>query len=199
MMRSWAIRWVKPNGPALLSPPEKWNKLEVEVKGRTLRVQLNGKSLVELATAEGLLFTDKTVPGLNRQRGRIGLFKSSGISRFRNIEIKEFVADSFQEKSIWASAASEVEQLVLTVIERKGDTFKARLVGKDYCDRNVSGTIKDGKLVWLAKDVVAVKGNPGLDNYGTLAIDEKGVRIDFVHKAGDEVKGTFTVRLQAKN
>ena len=107
------------------------------------------------------------------------------------------MADPFQEKSVWASAALEVEH-VLTVTERKGDTFKARFVGKDYWDRAVSGTIMDGKVVWLAKDVVAVKGNQGLDNYGTLVTDEKGERIDFVYKSGNDVKGMFTLRLQAK-
>ena len=62
--------------------------------------------------------------------------------------------------------------------------------------REVSGTIKDGKVSWLAKDVRALDGGAGGDNRGTIGTDEQGDKIDFVWGPGNVVKGTFTLRLR---
>ena len=66
----------RPNRAAELSPPGSWNKMEIEVKGRSLRASVNGKPVCDTSLAEGALFKDKTVPALNRPKGRIGLLKS---------------------------------------------------------------------------------------------------------------------------
>ena len=53
-------------------------------------------------------------------------------------------ADPFAEKSVWVNTGT-VRQ-VLTVTERKGETFRARFEIGAGIDRDVSGTVKDVKV-----------------------------------------------------
>jgi hypothetical protein len=77
-----------PDHQADLKPAGEWNRLEMEVRGETLRALVNGKSVLDIklepSAKEGVI-----LPGLNRVKGRIGLQKHTGTVRFRNIEIKE--------------------------------------------------------------------------------------------------------------
>ena len=106
-------------------------------------------------------------------------------------------ANPFREQSVWVGNDGEVTN-VLTVTERKGDKFKARFLASSTVIRDVSGTITGGKIAWLGRDDIAVRGSPGGDNFGTFATDEMGERIDFdwAHPSG--AKGAFTLRLQAE-
>jgi hypothetical protein len=100
-------------------------------------------------------------------------------------------ADPFQPKSTWVN---DKPKMTLTVIERKGNTFRARFVAGDTIEREVRGTIKDGKVSWLAKDVRALKGGPGHDNHGTF--DKEGEKIDFTFGFGNNPPaGTYTMHL----
>jgi uncharacterized membrane protein YgcG len=102
------------------------------------------------------------------------------------------LADAIQPGAILAA-----EGRTLTIVERSGDTFKARFeTGLGKYVRDVSGTIKEGKLSWLARDVHGVKGGDGGDNIGTIQGDE----VHFVwHQSGHRTpSGTFTLRLVAK-
>lgn len=109
-------------------------------------------------------------------------------------------ADAFQVNSVWADVA-DVRFLdkgkSLTVTAREGEKFKATFKFQDEIEREITGTIKDGKLSWLAKDVRAIKGNAGGDNEGTLGKDKMGDKIDFVWRkpGSDDVAGKFTLRL----
>lgn len=96
----------------------------------------------------------------------------------------------FKEKSVWKS-----ENMTLTVLKCNGEKFEARLELGDKISREIKGTIKDGKVSWLAKDVRAVKGNAGGDNSGTIATDKIGEKIDFVWHDDNGESGTFTLRL----
>jgi hypothetical protein len=97
------------------------------------------------------------------------------------------VKDLFQLNSVWVSDAPK---RVLTVLERKGDTFRAKfLIGA--IERDVTGTVKNGKISWLAKDVRAYKGGPGGDNDGTI----QGGTIEFVWRDNSGQSGKFTLRL----
>ncbi len=65
-----------------------WNDMQVEMRGQSLRIDVNGREVLNV-------MLDKTrpenspAPGLNRYSGRIGFLKRTGEVRFRNIEIKE--------------------------------------------------------------------------------------------------------------
>jgi hypothetical protein len=94
--------------------------------------------------------------------------------------------DPFPAKSVWIDESSG---LTLTVIERKGNTFRARLVVGEEVDRTLVGTVRDGKISWLAKEVKSAKGGQGGDNTGTI----RGDQIEFEYRS-DAGSGTFTVR-----
>lgn len=87
------------------------------------------------------------------------------------------VNDLLVKGSVWTS---ESPSRVFTILERDGETFKARFIHSAF-DREVTGKIKDGKISWLAKDVVASRGDKGGDNVGTIFKDGS---IDFVADGG---------------
>ncbi|MHC5538321.1 family 16 glycoside hydrolase [Singulisphaera rosea] len=76
------------NRPATLNPVGTWNTMRLEVKGRFVRVQVNGHSVLETDLIK-YLGKSRQFPGIQRQSGRIGLENWIGQVRFRNIEIKE--------------------------------------------------------------------------------------------------------------
>jgi hypothetical protein len=73
---------------ALLRPLGSWNHMEVEVRGRSLRVRVNGRETLNTDLDQ---FADRAadLPGLNRASGRIGLQSWEGAVWFRKIEVKE--------------------------------------------------------------------------------------------------------------
>lgn len=96
---------------------------------------------------------------------------------------------AFQVNSVWVSDAPK---RTLTVLERKGDKFRAKFsIGA--VEREISGTVNDGKVAWLAKDVrAAAAAGPGGDNEGTI----RGDTIDFVWRDIRGGSGKFTLRLR---
>jgi hypothetical protein len=79
-------------------------------------------------------------------------------------------ADAFQTGSVWVSDRDHV----LTVLERRNDRFKARfeIGGRSEIIREVTGTIGGNEIKWLARDVIAVRGGQGGDNFGAIHGEE---------------------------
>ena len=91
--------------PPELKPLGSWNELEIELRGQSLRVWVNGRQVqdVELkasapdplkppdtgASKKAHAAMAKIVPGLTPARGRIGLQIVSGQVRYRNVVIHE--------------------------------------------------------------------------------------------------------------
>ncbi|MFI5455908.1 MAG: SUMF1/EgtB/PvdO family nonheme iron enzyme [Isosphaerales bacterium] len=77
-----------PDHLAEVKPIGEWNDMEVEMRGQSLRIAVNGREVLNV-------MLNKTrpakfpAPGLNRYSGRIGFLKRTGEVRFRKIEIKE--------------------------------------------------------------------------------------------------------------
>jgi serine/threonine protein kinase len=102
-------------------------------------------------------------------------------------------SDPFEVNSVWVG---DSPRKVLTVIARKGEKFTAKFeIADDMIEREVTGTINDGTLSWLAKDVRAIRGRVGGDNHGTIRSDESGDEIDFVWRDDNGASGTFILRL----
>lgn len=99
--------------------------------------------------------------------------------------------DPFQPKSVWVGDAGQV----LTVTERRGESFRATFKIGQNIERDVSGSIQKEKLLWLAKNVRAVKGREGGDNHGTIIADNASHKIDFVWRDESGKTGNFTLRL----
>jgi hypothetical protein len=97
-------------------------------------------------------------------------------------------ADPFADNSMWIN---EEMKATLTVVERKGESFRAKFVIGETIDRDISGTVKDPKVTWLATDVRAVKGGRGGDNTGTIS----GDRIDFEFRNANGMARAYTLRL----
>lgn len=69
--------------------PGEWNSLEITVKGSTIKVVLNGKSILEsdLANIDSFM-DDHPHPGKNRKSGHFGVTASDETARFRGIAIQ---------------------------------------------------------------------------------------------------------------
>jgi hypothetical protein len=100
-------------------------------------------------------------------------------------------ADLIKAGQVWTDLDPAIGRK-FTVLERKGERFTARFETKGYL-REVTGTVKDDQLFWLAQDVKALRGNPGGDNYGTIRGDE----MDFHWGDPGGKGGTFRLRLQS--
>ena len=97
--------------------------------------------------------------------------------------------DALQPQSVWTRVNAGVN-LALTILERQGEKFVGRFEVGPGIERLVNGTIKDGKISWLAKDVSAIKGARGGDNEGTI----KGDSIDFTWHDDRGGSGKFTLK-----
>jgi hypothetical protein len=179
----------------------RWYSLKVEARGDTFRAYLDGVLQFEQTDAR---FT----------HGRICLFTNKAAARFRRFKVSDpqgkvlfeglpqvafgtkppgAATDAFQSNSVWSSGGSKS---VLTVTERKGAVFQARFELGPHIERMIKGTVKDGKVEWFAKDVIAIKGRVGGDNHGTITSDDLGDKIDFVWHNEANQGGNFTLRLQ---
>lgn len=83
---------VAPAKRGFLKPVGEWNQQEVQVKGTTVKVILNGTTILDTdfqkAIDEGTM--DRIDhPGLLRERGHIGFLGHGDVVRFRNIRIRE--------------------------------------------------------------------------------------------------------------
>lgn len=94
--------------------------------------------------------------------------------------------DLFQVKSVWIS---DKPMRVFTVTERKGEKFTATFTIGEKNERVVTGTIVNGKISWLAKDVRAVRGAVGPDTHGTLVGNK--IELTWQNAKGGSVTATF--------
>jgi len=79
---------------------------------------------------------------------------------------------AIQPQSVWRGEGGHC----LTILERKGNTFRGRFDIGSAISREMTGTVMGRSIIWLARDVHPIRGNPGDDNFGTIT----GDRIDFV-------------------
>lgn len=85
--------------------------------------------------------------------------------------------------------------LRLRLLAREGEKFEGLLFVGQNGLRELKGTIKGEALQWLGKDVTALKGTRGGDNFGTLSQDGKGPKLDVKWKDKDGNGGDFTLRM----
>lgn len=83
---------VAPAKRGFLKPVGEWNHQEVRVKGTTVKVILNGTTILDTdfqkAIDEGTM-DHEDHPGLLREKGHIGFLGHGDVVRFRNIRIRE--------------------------------------------------------------------------------------------------------------
>jgi hypothetical protein len=170
-----------------------WITLEVIAQDNHLVINIDGVKTLDFTDQ------DKTY-----SRGHIVLQKHGGktVAEFRKIEIRELPqtsapgmetrrgasrpsvpADRVQSGSVWKN-----DQWTLTILEHTGTTFRARFQSSTGGSiREVKGTVEGDQLSWRAREVRALRGNRGGDNFGTI----KGDHIDFTYRNPDGSGGTF--------
>lgn len=98
--------------------------------------------------------------------------------------------DLLQPGSVWSN--KNLFGMSLTISSREGDIFHGTvLIGGHH--RQIVGTVKEGQISWLAKDVIAITGTRGGDNIGKL----NGHQLDFTYTEpfGPGRGGEFTLFL----
>jgi hypothetical protein len=79
------------DGPApreVSFPVGEWNAVEVEVRGATCQVWVNGARAARLRLDEANR-SGRLLAGLARPKGHVGFQANAGTARFRNVEIRE--------------------------------------------------------------------------------------------------------------
>jgi transglutaminase-like putative cysteine protease len=94
------------------------------------------------------------------------LVASAGQAQTPNESHKQ--SDLLPIGSVWID---EPGGMTLTVLQRDGDTFRARYTAGDSIERLLVGKVSNGRIAWLSKDVESVKGGQGGDNSGTILGD----------------------------
>lgn len=97
----------------------------------------------------------------------------------------------FQVNSVWASKSKPT--MTLTVTSLDGETFHAKFEHGKNLLRRLTGTYKGDKVVWLAKDVKAVRGKAGQDNYGVLYSAGEQSKIDVSFRDNDGKTHKYTL------
>jgi hypothetical protein len=81
-------------------------------------------------------------------------------------------ADVIQGGSRWRNPANGS---TFTILERRGETFRARFENPPTFIREVTGKVVGNQISWLGKHDRAILGTQGGDNFGTV----RGTTIDF--------------------
>jgi tRNA A-37 threonylcarbamoyl transferase component Bud32 len=169
--------------PAEIRPLGQWNDMEVEMRGHSLRIAVNGREIQNV-------MLNKTRPesfparGLGRDAGRVGLMKHTGEIRFRNIEIKDLSANVgdaaapatpeapaqlLPEKSEWAGVGiynrignRQPSAATVTITKRNGSEFTADVRSNAF-RVTIEGSIRqDGEYTFKvvpAKDAAGGSNN----------------------------------------
>ena len=88
-----SIYGVVPAKTGYLKPVGQWNEEEILCEGRHVKVILNGTQIVDANLDEISPIDGQQHPGLQRNRGYIGLLGHTKSVAFRNIQIKELSSD----------------------------------------------------------------------------------------------------------
>lgn len=90
-----SVYGIVPAKPGSLKPAGEWNEEEITVKGRRIKIVVNGKTVVDAdldqASKNGTV-DGKDHPGLKRASGHIGFLGHGSAVEFRNLRIKDLKA-----------------------------------------------------------------------------------------------------------
>ncbi|MFK7984352.1 MAG: DUF1080 domain-containing protein [Saprospiraceae bacterium] len=87
-----SVYGIIPAKRGFLKPVGEWNSEEVIVQGSTIKIILNGTTIVDgdfMEASKNGTMDKKDHPGLQRTKGHIGFLGHGDVLRFRNIRIKE--------------------------------------------------------------------------------------------------------------
>ena len=82
--------WLPLDRRSQLKPVGQWNALEIELRGKELRISINGSNVLTRDLRQ-LAALPQALPGIKRDSGSIGFQAHTGTVRFRNIRIEELI------------------------------------------------------------------------------------------------------------
>jgi hypothetical protein len=164
-----------PDQLAQVKPLGEWNDMEIEMRGQSLRIAVNGRDVQNV-------MLNKTRPeklpavGLNRFSGRLGILKRTREVRFRNIAIEELSPTKTQ-----GSAAAE----------DKG--FVPLFSGKDLTGWHV---VRGDKRDWqVEQGQLRIQGTDWAHRSFLVSDKEyKDYAVRFEFQADDKARAFFIVR-----
>lgn len=186
---------------------DNWNDAAIVARGSHIQHSLNGRLIADFTDNDRQLASSEGILALQLHAGEPMWVEFKNI-RIANLEpsdgsdatsdlptnVESNSRDAFQRGTVWIGE-TQGRRLKFSVLSRRGETFTAKFELGNGGVRQIKGTVKDGRISWLTKDVRST-GKPGGDNDGLLVSDAKGDRIDFVWKDDSiGVSGTFTLRL----
>jgi serine/threonine protein kinase len=164
-------------------PDGQWNEMEVEVRAQSLKVRLNGSTILD-GNLDDLIKQGGKYPGLTRTEGRIGFQRLCGPARFRNISIKDLsnatnevgFVPLFNGKDLagW-TGGGRVNGDAIEIVPKAGNIRTIAEYGPDFQLKTE---------FWLpleANDIGQARANSGiflLDRYEVQILDSKGRGIE---------------------
>ncbi len=130
----------------------------------------------------------KIKPDIDRPYVTVSLASVAPTTSIKQTTASPEKIDSFQADSVWTDGTRKLE-----VLSRSGEKFRASFQSTGF-ERIVSGSVSNGKFNWLGKDVKAVRGGAGDDNWGVISSDASGDKIDLSWKGMNGKTGTITLR-----
>lgn len=171
-------------------------KSSYEASVQAASESIQSRYITALGTLQDNFTKSGNLPAALAVRQEISATKPQTSSGTANVpsQIPEAIVqtnDLIQPRSVWIGDPNNI----LTITERQGENFRAKFLVGSNIIREVKGTIKDNKLTWYAKDVRAVQGGQGGDNFGTV----NGDKIDFVWRSDNGANGTFALKQKKPN
>ena len=168
---------------AELLPVGSWNRMEVEVRGQTLKVVVNGKEIQNVDLGKTLW------PAYQRTSGRIGFQSQGGIVKYRDIEILQLPqpvaippSPTTPAESPTAKAMKAIQGEWMCVgMEEIGIVYDKTTIAQQ--DRRV--TIKGNSYT-----MIRTKDGKRTSHVGTFVIDASNGHFDF-NGTGEEWVGSY--------
>ena len=172
----------------------------IELEGTVKAVDADARTVtIERKSASGPKVTTFDVASSAGDLGSLAVGKRIAFSFDNTLEIITALqtgsegAQLFVAGSEWATEDGGLRIRVMHVDDK---SFVGLMYGNgEQMLRELHGEIQGNKVSWLAKNVIALKGKPGADNFGTIRREKDGARIDIRYGEGlENATNTFTVR-----
>ncbi len=183
-----SVDWMPLDRRSHLKPVGQWNALEIELRGHTLRVNINGTDV--LTRNLGPLFAlPKALPGIRRESGSIGFQAHTGTVRFRNIRVEELIGSPTKPSNGGDTVAGGGPQEIASTSFFNGKNLEGWAGLKGYW------SVRDGAIVGKCP-----QGKPAHTflcsnrNYSDFELRFKAKLMDGVGNSGVQFRSRITDR-----
>ena len=172
----------------------------IELEGTVKAVDADARTVtIERKSASGPKVTTFDAANSAGDLGSLVVGKRIAFSFDNTLEVVTALQTGSEGAQLFVAGsewATDDGGLKIRVMHVDDDSFVGLMYGNgEQMLRELHGEIQGNKVSWLAKNVVALKGNPGADNFGTIRREKDGARIDIRYGEGMEnATKQFSVR-----